>query len=147
VTRLPDAPLGADQPGLSDIAAAWPNLYATIGSLLWRSADGGRTWSLMTARTPTYTLARLRGHVQTGARAWLPGGFIASARVGTRRALAIRQLGRTRLLALPGSASCSGLEPRVDWPRLFVEGRRTGRTVTVWYSFDGGLRWTRFGRC
>ena len=147
VTRLPNAPPDADQPGMPDIAAAWPRLYATSGSALWRSGDGGMTWSVMTLGMPPKRLALVRGRTRIGPRTWLPGGFFATARIGRQRVVMIRQLRRTRLLALPGAAGCTALEPRVDWPQLFVEGRRAGRTVAVWHSAAGGGLWTRFGRC
>lgn len=146
-TRLPDEPARADGHDRVEVAAAWPSLYGTSGSALWRSGDGGKTWAVLAGGAEPGPLRRARGAARIGVRAWLPGGFVAIARADRRRVLMMRQLGGTRLLALSGSAGCSALEPRVDWPQVFVEGRRAGRTVAVWLSADGGKRWTRFGRC
>lgn len=157
-------PAVADGEELSGVrlAAAWPRIYVTtslvissepgrrpdeVGSVLWRSGDGGRTWKVTVARVVPKRMALVRGRPRVGVRTWLPGGFVASALARRRRVLLIRQLGRTRLLALRGTGTCSALEPHVDWPQLFVEGRRAGRPSAVWWSPDGGIRWTRFGRC
>ena len=146
VSQLPE-PRAGPVPHPTEVNAAWPRLYATLGSVLWRSGDRGQTWTVLTGGAEPRPLARVRAPVRIGARAWLPGGFVAVARTARQRVLMIRQLGRTRLLALAASADCSALEPRADWPHVFVEGRRAGRTVAVWRSPDGGNRWTRFGRC
>jgi hypothetical protein len=140
------------------LAADWPRLYVLsdlhvvasrravwVGTVLWRSGDGGKTWTVTVARALPSRAYRVPGPARILSRTPLPGGYVASARVSARLALVIRQLDRTRpLLALPGSAKCSALQLRVDWPNIFVEGRRGGSTRAIWLSQDGGYRWTRF---
>lgn len=154
---IPDPPpLAVDERLILGLTAAWPRLYVTApilnssnlrnGTVLWRSADGGRTWTVAVTRALPKRVARVRGRVRVEARTWLPGGFVASARAGRRRVLLIRQLGRTRLLALPGADTCSAFELTSSWRELFVEGKRGDRSA-VWWSPDGGRQWTRLGRC
>ncbi len=162
LTPLPEPALVSpeDVAGIG-LAAAGPRVYATaaltrphpprrddtIGSVLWRSGDGGRAWTVWVARRLPQRVPLLRVRPRIGRRAWLPGGIVASARVAGRPALVIRQGTTERSLALPHAGKCSVLEPHVDWPHIFVQGRRGGRTTAVWWSGDGGKKWTRFGGC
>jgi Protein of unknown function (DUF4242) len=140
------------------LASDWPRLYVlsdlrvvtqlrevVTGTVLWRSGDGGKEWTVTVARALPSRAYRVRGRARVLSRTPLPGGYVASARVGDRLALVIRQLDRTRpQLALPGSAQCTALELRVDWPNIFVQGRRSSSTRAIWLSQEGGYRWTRF---
>jgi hypothetical protein len=155
---FPDTPplKAGEELAYFSLAAAWPRLFVTApvwmrssgrrGTVVWRSEDGGGTWRVTLTRSLPKRVALIDGSVRIGARWWIPGGFVASARVGRRRALLIRQLGSTRTIALPGATTCTTLEAASNWPELFVEGRRGG-TRALWWSPDGGKRWTRLGRC
>ena len=142
--------------GYLRLAAVWPRLYVTAavrpsssvrsGTVLWRSDDGGTTWTVTLTRSLPQRAPLARGRTRIASRSWIPGGFIASARAVGRRVLLIRQLGRIRTIALPGSEKCTSLDVASSWPDTFVDGRRAGVSA-VWWSADGGSRWTRFGRC
>jgi len=148
------------------VTAARPRLYSTadvtrggqsgFGEVLWRSEDGGATWTVALGKAKSPSVLH-RPAPPSRARRWFPGGFVAVANARGRRVLLINRLGRTRVLALPGADACSSMSILFDanlgsfpkqWPQLFVEGRRAGRTVAVWWSQDAGrLLWTKFGEC
>jgi hypothetical protein len=155
---FPDPPAleAGEKLGFLTLAAAWPRLYVTVavrsssnvrtGTVLWRSDDGGATWTVALSRGLPQRAALVRGTTRIGSRTWIPGGFVASARRDRRPLLLIRQLGRTRAIALPGSRRCARLAVASSWPQLFADGARAGVTA-LWWSADGGSSWTRFGRC
>jgi hypothetical protein len=158
---LPEAGADADSVDNFTIVAPWPRVYVVgwilrqnvpAGWALWRSADGGASWTVQVTDSMTPKRARVaRGRARMGrTRTWFPGGFMASARVAGRKVFLIRQLGRSRALLLPGASACRRIEVERLAPgraELFVEGRRNGALAAIWWSEDAGHSWLRFGRC
>jgi hypothetical protein len=142
-------------PSTGQVHIAWPIVYVLSlepeGLVLWRSTDGGGTWTVRLGAGVRASPARLSRKARTSGRALLPGGSVTSVRDGRRLLLRIRQLDRTRVLALPGASKCSALQPRVtDWPNISIEGLRAGSVRAVWWSTYGGYggwSWRRFGHC
>jgi photosystem II stability/assembly factor-like uncharacterized protein len=78
VTTLPEPPLSRRSLTCTDLFAAWPALFVSAGSysanqecsklarVLWRSADGGQTWTLTTAPPVTGAIFGLSYVGQTG---------------------------------------------------------------------------------
>ena len=155
---VPDPPAleAGEKLGFLTLDAEWPRLFVTAvvhsssnvrsGSVLWRSDDGGAKWTVTLTRNLPRRAPLVRGTTRVRSRTWIPGGFIASARAYGRPVLLIRQLGRTRAIALPGSGRCASLGVASRWPQLFVDGARAGLKA-LWWSADGGSSWTRFGQC
>jgi hypothetical protein len=157
VSELPEPSLGRRTLTCTSFYAAWPSLFVEASSfaagldcprlprVLWRSADGGATWSVSsTTHTGAGTAAALPGAL--GRRISVPGGTIAPYRAAPAR-LEIRQFA-TQRLRLPGGVRCRVSAIVVAWPAILVSGRRArGASAIRWWSNDGGSTWSIFGRC
>jgi hypothetical protein len=157
VSTLPEPPLERRSLTCTGFYAAWPALFVEASSfsagpgcaklprVLWRSADGGDTWTVAsTTHVGARAVAARRGAL--GRRIAVPGGTIAPYRAAPAR-LEISQLA-TQKLRLPAGARCRVATIVVAWPAILVTGRRAAGAGTIrWWSNDGGSSWSVFGRC
>ncbi len=158
VGTLPEPPLSRRSLTCTELFAAWPALVVAAGSftegqgcsklprVLWRSADGGGTWTVAATRQVARVAAATRPGV-LGKAVAVPGGAIVPMK-GAPARLELRQLTKKRDVLLPGGRRCRVAQVVAAWPALFVTGRRAGGTAPIrWWSDDGGATWAVFGRC
>jgi hypothetical protein len=158
VRTLPEPPLDRGSLTCTGFYAAWPALFVEASSfmagplgcsklprVLWRSADGGATWTVVsTTHVGARAAAAKRGAL--GRRIAVPGGTIAPYRAAPAR-LEISQL-TTQDLRLPAGMRCRIASIAVAWPAILVTGRRSSGVSEIrWWSNDGGSSWSVFGRC
>lgn len=159
VGTLPEPPLSRRSLTCTDLFAGWPALFVAAGAstdegqacskfprVLWRSADGGGTWTVAsTTRVAQVGTATRPGVL--GKAVLVPGGAVVPMQ-GAPARLALRQLTSKRDVLLPGGRRCRVAQVVAAWPALFVTGRRAGGATPIrWWSDDGGATWAVFGRC
>lgn len=158
VTTLPEPPLGRRSLTCTKLFAGWPSLFVSAASftsgqgcskvprVLWRSADGGRTWTV----TATKQFALVGAGARPGALGKIvlvPGGSVAPM-TGAPARLELRQLAKRRDVLLPGGRRCRATQVISAWPAFFLTGRKADGTTPIrWWSDDGGATWAVFGRC
>jgi hypothetical protein len=156
VSTLPEPPLDRGSLTCADFYAGWPSLFVEASSfvggvgcsklarVLWRSVDGGTTWSVDSTKQTGLRAAPARAGA-LGRRIVVPGGMVAPFRAAPAR-IQLRQLS-TRNLRLPVGTRCRVTAITVAWPALLVTGRRASGGSVRWWSNDGGSSWSAFGRC
>jgi hypothetical protein len=160
VSTLPESPLNRRSLTCTELFAGWPALFVSAASfparegtgcpklphVLWRSADGGRTWTVASTTSVAKVAAATRPG-PLGKVVLVPGGAVAPMR-GAPARLELRQPTSKRDVLLPGGRSCAAAQVVAAWPALFVTGRKADGTTPIrWWSDDGGATWAVFGRC
>ena len=158
--ELPDPPVSRRSLTCTDFATRWPLVIVSARSarlgeddcrdlplVLWRSKDGGTTWTVETTKRVHRVGARTPPR-RWDARVAVPGGWVARSK-GQPAALEIRQLKTTRTFVLPGARPCRvRASLMVSWPTLFVTGVRSDQSTPIrWLSQDGGATWSVLGGC
>ena len=158
VSTLPEPPLSRRSLTCTEFFADWPWLFVSAAAytgkqgcsklvhVLWRSADGGRTWTVAATKQVAQVGAGTRPGT-LGKIDAVPGGAVVPMRTAPAR-LELRQLAKKRDVLLPGGSRCRVAQVVAAWPALYVTGRKAGGTTPIrWWSDDGGTSWAVFGRC
>jgi hypothetical protein len=158
VTTLPEPPLSRRSLTCTQFFAGWPALFVSAASytgkqgcsklarVLWRSADGGRTWTVATTKQVALVGAGTRP-VRLGKIVAVPAGSVVPM-TGAPARLELRQVTTKRDVLLPGGKRCRVANVVAAWPAFFVTGRKADGTTPIrWWSDDGGATWAVFGRC
>jgi hypothetical protein len=158
VTTLPEPPLSRRSLTCTEFFAGWPALFVSAASytgkqgcsklvhVLWRSADGGRTWTVAATKQVALVGAGTRPGA-LGKTVLVPGGAVVPMKTAPAR-LELRQLAKKRDVLLPAGSRCRVAQVVAAWPALYVTGRKADGTTPIrWWSDDGGATWAVFGAC
>jgi hypothetical protein len=160
VSPLPEPPVSRRSLTCTKFFAGWPALFVSaspfaaregtpcskLPRVLWRSADGGKTWTVAATKQVAQAGAATRPGV-LGKTVLVPGGAVAPMKTAPAR-LELRQLTRKRDVLLPGGRRCRIAQVVAAWPALFLTGGKADGTTPIrWWSDDGGATWAVFGRC